>query len=301
VAPSPSRSRPGNAHYRAYARGLSDYLTVCIREEIDPLNAGRAEIARYVRDLFERPSARGTTIISIDSGAGVANATLQQRLVVVRLFYDYLIEEGQRETNPVGRGRYTPRRGFGSHRDRGLVPRFTKLPWTPADAEWQQLLAVARREPLRTRLMLALAYDAGLRREELCSLRTDDLDPAHRTVRVRAETTKNRRSRVVPYSAATGILLQGYLTHRRELSTARGLLFLSESRRNRTQPITLWTWSKVIRTLAVRAGVPRFSTHTPTPVPYRSGPVQLETAHDRTLRRPSKSRDHTPVHPPLWT
>lgn len=27
--------------------------------------------------------------------------------------------------------------------------------------------------------MLALAYDAALRREELCSLRTDDLDPAH--------------------------------------------------------------------------------------------------------------------------
>lgn len=29
----------------------------------------------------------------IDSGAGLANATLQQRLVAVRLFYDFLIEE----------------------------------------------------------------------------------------------------------------------------------------------------------------------------------------------------------------
>jgi site-specific recombinase XerD len=36
-----------------------------------------------------------------------ANATLQQRLVAVRLFYDYLVEEGVRESNPVGRGRYT--------------------------------------------------------------------------------------------------------------------------------------------------------------------------------------------------
>ncbi|WP_344598945.1 hypothetical protein [Streptomyces violaceusniger] len=43
--------------------------------------------------------------------------------------------------------------------------------------------------------MLALAYDAALRREELCSLRTDDLDPAHRTLRVRAETTKNASAR----------------------------------------------------------------------------------------------------------
>ena len=59
------------------------------------------------------------------------------------------------------------------------------------------------------------------------------------------------------------MLLQAYLIQRRTLSRARGLLFLSESRRNRAQPITLWTWSKVIRALAVRAGVPRFSTHTP--------------------------------------
>ncbi len=87
-------------------------------------------------------------------------------------------------------------------------------------------------EPIRNRVMLALAYDAALRREELCSLRTDDLDPAHRTLRVRAETTKTRRERVVPYSAPTGVLLAEYLRHRATLSRARGPLFLSESRRN---------------------------------------------------------------------
>jgi integrase-like protein len=110
--------------------------------------------------------------------------------------------------------------------------------------------------------MLALAYDAALRREELCSLGTDDLDPAHRTIRVRAETTKNRRERVVPYSAATGVLLSEYLRHRAAVSRARGPLFLSESRRNHGQPLTLWTWSKAIRKIAVAADLPRFSTHT---------------------------------------
>jgi integrase len=79
--------------------------------------------------------------------------------------------------------------------------------------------------------MLALAYDAGLRREELCLLRTDDLDPAYRTVRIRAETTKGRRERVVPYSAATGQLLRAYLAERRSLNPAAGALFLSASRR----------------------------------------------------------------------
>jgi len=145
---------------------------------------------------------------------------------------------------------------------RGLVPRQETLPWIPTEQQWLDILAVAATEPPRNRVMLALAYDAALRREELCSLRTDDLDPRRRILRVRAETTKNRLERVVPYSAPTGVLLQGYLAHRATLSRARGPLFLSESRRNRAQPLSLWTWSKVVRRIAIHAGVPQFSTHT---------------------------------------
>lgn len=119
---------------------------------------------------------------------------MQQRLVPVRLFYDFLMEEGLRESNPVGRGSYTPGRRFGGrHGGRPLVPRMVKLPWIPAEAEWLRVLEVFRDEPARNRVMLALAYDAALRWEELCSLRADDLDPAHRMLRVRAETTKTRR------------------------------------------------------------------------------------------------------------
>lgn len=246
----------------AYARGLAEYLQMCEREGVDPVTASRAHIAIYVRELAERPSRRGANVVSIDSGAGLANATIQQRLVPVRLFYDHLMEEGVRASNPVGRGRYTPGRRRGGGHQRGLVPRLTKLPWIPTEQQWADILAVAAEESVRNRVMLALAYDAALRREELCSLRTDDLDPAHRTLRVRAETTKNRMERVVPYSAPTGVLLSGYLRYRSTISRARGPLFLSESRRNHAQPLSLWTWSKVVRRIALAAGVPRFSTHT---------------------------------------
>ena len=246
----------------AYGRGLADYLGVCQRENIDVLAATRGDIACYVRDLASRPNPRGSNVVSLDSGVGLANATLQQRLVAVRLFYDYLIEEGKRDINPVGRGKYTMSKGFAGHRDRGLIPHFRKLPWIPTDEQWRAFLHVARSESQRNRLMLALAYDAGLRREELCSLRSDDLDPAHRTVRVRAETTKGRRERIVPYSASTGALLREYLAHRRMLSPSGGALFLSESRQNRAKPLSPWTWSKVVRAIALRAELPRFSTHT---------------------------------------
>ena len=81
-------------------------------------------------------------------------------------------------------------------------------------------------------------------------------------LRVRAETTKTRRERMVPYSAPTGVLLSDYLRRRAALSRARGPLFLSESRRNLAEPLTLWTWSKVVRRIALAAEVPRVSTHT---------------------------------------
>lgn len=246
----------------AYARAVQDFLTYCDRSQIQVLDATRDAIACYVGDLRQRPNPRGNKVLHLDSGVGLANATLQQRLTAIRLFFDYLIEDGLRETNPVGRGRYTPGKAFGAKRERGLLPRFKRLPWIPSDAQWQAFLHAAKGEPIRNRCMIGLAYDAGLRREELCALRSDDLDPAYRMLRIRAETTKSRRERSVPYSPASGELLKTYLAHRRTLSPSRGPLFLSESRRNHATPITLWTWSKVVRRIADRAGLPQLSTHT---------------------------------------
>ena len=245
----------------AYARSLVDFLGFCERAGLDALTVSRGELAGYVRDLRERPGARGANVVALDSGAGLSNATLQLRLTAVRLFYDHLVEEGVRDRNPVARGRYRPGR-WATGSERGLVRRTSRLPWIPTDAQWQRLLAVAREEPIRNRLMLALAYDAGLRREELCLLASDDVDPAHRTLRIRPETTKSGRGRVVSYSASAGELLVGYLRHRRTLTRSRGALFVSESRRNRGEPITPWTWSKVVRAIALRAQLPAFSTHT---------------------------------------
>lgn len=162
----------------AYARRLAEYLELRERESVDPVRATRAHIALHVRTLGSR-SSRGANVVALDSGAGLSNATLQQRLVSVRLFHDFLVEEGLRQDNPVGRGRYAPgARGGG--RQRGLVSRLVRLPWIPSDEQWRAVLAIAAAAPVCTRLMLALACDAALRREELCSLRTDDLDPGRR-------------------------------------------------------------------------------------------------------------------------
>lgn len=81
---------------------------------------------------------------------------------------------------------------------------------------------MTRSRPIRIRLMLGLTYNSALRRDELFSLRTDDLDPAHRMMRVRTETTKTRLGRVVLYSAATVSAAVGLPRHRAGISHALG-------------------------------------------------------------------------------
>jgi site-specific recombinase XerD len=227
----------------AYGRNLERYLRFLNGES--PWEIKQDGVGAYLRGLG-----------CVDNGSetSLANATIQQHLATLRLFYDYLVEERRCTRNPF-------RRGEGAWA-RSLIQREHRLPWIPNEEEWCRILAVASQECARNKVMLALSYDAALRREELCLLETGDIDPSRRVLRIRAETTKNRRERVLPYSATTGELYGLYLDHRRTLTRERGPLFLSESRRNRCAPVSIWTWSKVVAAIARRAGVNGFSPHT---------------------------------------
>ena len=246
----------------AYGRAIEGFLTFCRDRSVAVRSASRGVIAQYVSDLRTRPRQGRSNVVHIATGAPLSNATLQQRLTAVRLFFDFLVEDDLIKVNPLGRGRYTLSKRFGGRAERAFIQRFHRLPWIPSEAQWAGLLAVVAEESARNRCMLAFAYDAALRREELCQLRSDDVDPAHRLLRIRAETTKGRRERILPYSSVSGELLRNYLRHRQGVARTRGPLFLSESPRNYSAPITLWTWSKVVRSIALRAAVPAFSTHT---------------------------------------
>ncbi len=246
----------------AYGRSLNDFLGFCTTQNVQPEAITREHVALYVHDLANRPNPKGSNILSIQSGRGLSNSTMQLRITVVRLFCDSLIERQVREDNPVGRGYYVPGKAFGGARDRGLIPHYQKLPWIPSDEEWKSILHSLKEERLRNQVMMLIAYDGALRREELVRLEISDFDFAHQQIRVRAENTKNGLERIVGYGTVTSRLLEAYLRQRRELSAKRGPLFLSESHRNTAGPLSLVMWSKVVQKIAQRVGLPRFTTHT---------------------------------------
>jgi len=79
----------------AYGRGLERHLLFLASKGLTIEQTTRLEISAYVRDLL-LPTP-GVSNSRRTDGSLLANATLQQRVTVIRLFYDYLVEEGIRE------------------------------------------------------------------------------------------------------------------------------------------------------------------------------------------------------------
>uniref|UniRef100_UPI003F494870 tyrosine-type recombinase/integrase n=1 Tax=Nonomuraea bangladeshensis TaxID=404385 RepID=UPI003F494870 len=244
----------------AYGRALEDHLRFCTLVGADPLTIRADVIAMWIGDLHERPNPPTAKLVYLDSGTGLANATIQQYVIAVRSFYEFLVEDGLRERNPVRRGQSGRR---GRRPRQGLVRRVEKAPWIPNEWDWQKILQAAGAEPLRNRLMLALAYDGALRREELVHLEVGDFEPAYCLIHLRAETTKSKRAREVSFGTATSRLFMAYLAERRRLvGRMAGRLLISVSRRNHGAPLGAASWSKIVSGIADRAAVPRLSTHT---------------------------------------
>lgn len=221
----------------AYSRAVESYLVYCRQRRINPHAATREHIAAHLGELTS--SGRGTS-------------TLLQRLAAIRLFYAYVVEQTGRSENPVARSA-TPLIDPTIDTDR-------QLPWIPTDDDWRTILGSARAEVSRSHLMLALSYEAALHREQIVGLTVASLELSHQMLRIRGD---GGAIRTVSLSAPVTERCAAFIEERLRVARREERLFLSESPRNRTAPITIWTWSKVVRGIAQRSGVDQFTTQTP--------------------------------------
>jgi integrase/recombinase XerC len=114
--------------------------------------------------------------------------TLARAASGLRRFFRFLRRRGTIEEEPPVRVAEKVRR--------------RRLPRAVAEGRLEETLERMERPeiPVRDRAILELLYGSGLRVSEAAGLRLDDLDPWHRTVRVRG---KGGRERIVPLTASS--------------------------------------------------------------------------------------------------
>lgn len=211
---------------RAYARELRRFLGWCEGAGVDPLSAGRAEVAGYARAL-ERLLRPGRP-------AGLSPASRARALAAVSSFYAYAADAGSIRHNPAARVR------------RPRVDRDYSSTVALTAAEARLLLAAAAADrhgpPLRSPALVAVLLATGLRIGEAIRADVADLrsDRGHRILRV---VRKGGRPGKVPLPPAALRALEGYLAARPALAGWRGP-------------------DGAVDTARVPAGVPLFATAT---------------------------------------
>lgn len=196
-----------------YSRDLNDFLSAFPDIPFSELiEADESRIADYVdwlwkREAKQRAGQQGDrSKITYVSGSKLAPATIRRRISALRCFYRWSIRLRHRRDslNPVREGI----RG----RERGLVPVPTSVPWIPDERQWRAILKhVLTNCSLRDQIIVLLAHDGALRREEIVRLRVDDIDWQMHTVAIRAEITKNKLPGTVVLSHPTWFRLKEYL------------------------------------------------------------------------------------------
>src|SRR6266496_6820111 len=250
----------------AYGRDLDDLLETVADLPIDAvIEADCGLLEEYIDGLYNRPPKHGASSqpqITRITGTRLSLATIRRRVGTARRFYQWLIDRRLRADliNPVPKGA----KGV----SRGPVPSPRQDPWVPDDDTWEHILRhFLEQESLRNQLLLLVCYDGALRRQECLLLRVEDIDHKSLTIKVRAETTKNRKERLVVLSPITYQKLHQYLAReRRRLiedygGDANGCIFLSESHRNPGQPISVWTFQDVVKKVRKIVGAPALTPH----------------------------------------
>jgi site-specific recombinase XerD len=145
----------------------------------------------------EVPRALVRRYLSSLSKAGLAPATINRKLVSLRIFFTFLVREGVIPNNPTANlvSLKKPRR----------LPKFL-----PADTLLKalRLPSLATPEGVRDRAILELFYGAGLRRQELVDLNADALDFSNLQIRVLGKRAKER---VAPMGRAVRLALLEWL------------------------------------------------------------------------------------------
>jgi site-specific recombinase XerD len=211
---------------RNYRTDLTSFFEDLAARSVDPLEAARGDLRRYLARLIAQDMASGS---------------ISRKVSTVRGFYKYLRAENVLEHDPFFgvKGPQKPKR----------LPRFL------SPEEVGRLIAAADENDaagLRDRAIVELLYAAGLRVSEVSGLDTGDIDLRDRVVRVRG---KGNKERIGVFGHPAEVALDRYLAEGRPAlpSGKESALFLNRAGGR----LTARSVQTLVRRCAVKAGLPR--------------------------------------------
>ena len=177
----------------------------------------RNMIGRYEALLGERSKSAGygdvLYYIGILRKGGLHPKSLRNHLFAIKIYYNYLIESGQREDHPCRwmtlRDKINRQIETESLYSRGELEEF-----------YESYRARAALLENRDRIIIGLLIYQGLTVMEIGALRTEDIDLEKGRIRVRE--SRNTKGRSLPLKPEQIMLFYRYLQEDRELLSARG-------------------------------------------------------------------------------
>jgi integrase/recombinase XerC len=231
---------------RIYLADLAPFCRYLAQEGLDYTRLDRAMLRGYLAWL----ATCGRSLSSKDrSGQGYARVSIARKLVVLRSFYRFLVQQGLFRTSPVPSGRSFQ------------VKVEKRLPGFLGIRETNRLLDAPEESTplgLRDRAILEVLYSGGVRLAEAAGLELPSVDLGRRELRVRGKGSKER---VVVFGAPAEVVLRRYLQEGRPRLASPGLsqragkpttaLFLNRY----GQRLSRRSIEKLVRRYAAQAGL----------------------------------------------
>jgi integrase/recombinase XerC len=208
----------------AYGRDLSDFASYLSARQLSWSQVDVQQVRAYAATRHR---------------AGLSGRSIQRALSALRVFFRFLVSQGQMAANPA------------QHVRAPKVSR--KLPATLDVDQMSRLLNIRGGDPLalRDRALMELAYSSGLRLAELVSLDVASLDLAEGLVDVVGKGNKARR---VPVGQFAREALTRWLDARRGLAAANETALFVGHRGKRLGPRAI---QRRIQGWALRLGLDR--------------------------------------------
>lgn len=168
--------------------------------------------------FFERIQTR-QRMVGKNLKTGVKSSTIKTQWSKLNVFFKWLKQKGYIEENPLEKVR-PPRVSYDDFKrleDNEILKIYASIALRPINP------LLSRRDTM----MISLLLFTGVRKGEFISLRVTDIDLIKKTITVRGETSKSRRSRTLKIHDILLLHLADYLKERRSLGLKTEYLIVS--------------------------------------------------------------------------